>query len=84
MGHLEILSTPHQTIPKYISKFVFTVIQNKILVVTDNSNLKCRFYILKSGLSDKHTYYVNGDSIEINYSNLDKFDPKKMCLAKSF
>lgn len=75
MGHLMTTPCPHN-----IHDFVIEKMKNKLVYTTDNNNLGCRFYILKSGLLNKWTYNINGDAITIDYSGLDKFNINTMRL----
>ena len=82
MGHL--LTTPeYSQLPRNIYNFAMEKKNNKLLNATDNMNLGCRFYILKPGLLNKWTYYLNGDSIELDYSQLDNFNPDTMHFTKN-
>lgn len=76
MGHLMI--EEFKTTPENIRKFANDKIKNKINYATDNKKLGCRFYILRSGLAPTHTYYMNGDSITLDFNRLDEFKPHEM------
>ncbi len=76
MGHL--LIKEFETTPKHIRKFAYEKIKNKINHATDNKRLGCMFYILRSGLAPTHTYYLNGDSITLDFSQLNQFKPQEM------
>jgi len=74
MGHLML--SPYN-IPSEISKFIYSKFNLYLNYATDNSNLGCRFYILKPGLSKKWTYYYGPHTINLTY-DLDTFNPNKM------
>ena len=77
MGHL--LTRPdYAEIPRHIYDFVSEKRKNKLIYATDNEKKWCRFYILKPGLLNEWTYNLNEDTITIDYSKLDKFDPESM------
>ena len=74
MGHL-LTKPEYSKLPSEIYRFACEKIRNKLDYATDTSNLGCRFYILKSGLSNRWTY---SNGITIDYSQLDKYDSKTM------
>lgn len=76
MGHLMIKS--YDLFPDQIRKFAYEKIKNKINYATDNNNLGCRFYILKNGLNNTWDYKFNDVIITLDYSQLDKYNPKTM------
>lgn len=76
MGHLMIDN--YSNIPDNIRNFAFEKIKNKINYATDNINKRCRFYILRAGLDNKWTYDFGKTSVILDFSQLDKFNPKTM------
>ncbi len=76
MGHLMIDNLSN--IPEPIRKFAFEKIKNKINYAKDNENKGCRFYILRAGLDNKWTYNFANSIITLDFSQLDKFNPKTM------
>ena len=76
MGHL-MTNPPYSSIPRDIYNFVMSKIKLYVDHATDKLNLGCCFYILKSGLNKKWTYYYNNDIIHLTY-DLDIFDSKIM------
>jgi hypothetical protein len=76
MGHLMIKS--YDLFPEQIRNFAYEKIKNKINYATDNKNLGCQFYILKNGLNNTWDYNFNNATITLDYSQLDKFNPKTM------
>ncbi len=88
-GHLMIKL--YDLIPDQIRKFAYEKIKNKINYATDKENLGCRFYILKNGLNNTwevclpeqtnslcEDYKFNNVIITLDYSQLGKFDSKRM------
>lgn len=80
MGHL-MTNPEHSKIPDDIRAFVYKKSNNKIREATTKENTGCCFYILKPGLSDTWTYQYNGNTVIIDYSQLDTFDPDTMRYA---
>lgn len=89
MGHLMIKS--YNLFPEQIRNFAYEKIKNKINYATDNDNLGCQFYILKNNLNNTwevclpeqtnslcEDYKFNNSIITLDYSQLDKFNPKTM------
>ena len=77
MGHLT--SKPGiSELPMHIYNFAFEKVQNKFIYATDTLGLGCRFYVLKRGLANKWTYTIGPDTIMLDYSKLDKYDPSDM------
>ncbi len=76
MGHLMIHNL--SSIPENIRTFAFEKIKNKINYAKDNKNLGCQFYILRAGLDNKWTYNFANTTVTLDFSQLDKFNPKTM------
>lgn len=83
MGHL-MLKPLTVRIPNHICKFVYAVIKNKIITTTDIQGHGACYYILKPGLEPSWTYTLGEDTIVIDYSKLDKYDPKWMMEPEGF
>ncbi len=76
MGHLNIRK--NSTIPELVRKFAYDKIFNKIRYATDKFHLGLRYFILKEDLFVQWKYHLFDMTILLDYSNLDRFDSKKM------
>lgn len=74
MGHLMIEN--YDKIPRHIIDFAYSKVKLYINNATDNSGLHCRFYVLKAGLLNKYTYYCGSDTVKIDWSACNKYNPK--------
>lgn len=76
MGHLSLSDI--FSLPDSVFKFALEKLKNKLLVATDNKNMGYRFYILMPGLNDRWTYHLGDKLVTIDYSHLDKYNPREM------
>ena len=76
MGHLSLSDI--FSLPDSVFKFALEKLKNKLLVATDNKNMGYRFYILMHGLNDRWTYNLGDKLVTIDYSHLDKYNPREM------
>ena len=76
MGHLSLSDI--FSLPDSVVTFALEKIKNKLLISTDNKNMGCRFYILMPGLNNRWTYLLGDKLVTIDYSHLDKYNPREM------
>lgn len=75
MGHL--MMTNFNSVPSYITDFVYSKAKLYLMNATDKKTSGARFYILKPHLEKKWTYICGIHCVTITY-NVDEYDKSYM------